>query len=74
MKKVFKYGTIYLRISLTMFFIAALFLVYAIWHPEAGFSGISVELTWLFYRSYIAIMVLFAVLSLISVALSYISK
>ncbi len=74
MKKVFKYGKIYSRISLTMFLIAVLFVSYAMWHPEAGFSEVSAEMTWLFYRSYVAIMVLFAVLSLISVAVSCITK
>lgn len=74
MKKIFQYKKIYSRISLTLFLIAILFVSYAMRHPEAGFSEISVETTWLFYRSYVAIMVFFAVLSLISAVLSYITK
>lgn len=74
MKKIFQYKKIYSRISLTMFLIAVSFVSYAICHPEAGFSGISVEMTQLFYTSYAAIMVFFAVLSLISAVLSHISK
>jgi hypothetical protein len=73
-EKNFQYEKIYSRISLTMFLIAVLFVSYAIRHPESGIPGFSLELTWLFYTSYAAIMVFFAVLSLISAVFAYISK
>ncbi|MBQ2777286.1 MAG: hypothetical protein IJF50_07265 [Peptococcaceae bacterium] len=74
MKKIFQYEKIYSRISLTMFLIAILFVSYAMRHPESGIPGFPLELTWLFYTSYAAIMVLFAVLSLLSAIVSYITK